>query len=55
MSEMRRALVERVEAAGIVAIIRMKDPAKVRAVFDAIGEGGVRIIEVTMSVPAQSS
>src|SRR3954447_11288192 len=29
----------------------MKDPEKVRAVFDAIGEGGVRVIEVTMSVP----
>jgi 2-dehydro-3-deoxyphosphogluconate aldolase/(4S)-4-hydroxy-2-oxoglutarate aldolase len=51
MSETRRALVERVERAGIVAIIRMKDPGKVRAVFDAIGEGGVRVIEVTMTVP----
>jgi 2-dehydro-3-deoxyphosphogluconate aldolase / (4S)-4-hydroxy-2-oxoglutarate aldolase len=51
MSEKRRALVERVEQAGIVAIIRMKDPEKVRAVFDAIAEGGVRVIEVTMSVP----
>jgi 2-dehydro-3-deoxyphosphogluconate aldolase/(4S)-4-hydroxy-2-oxoglutarate aldolase len=51
MSEIRRALVERVERAGIVAIIRMKDPGKVRAVFDAIGEGGVRVIEVTMTVP----
>jgi 2-dehydro-3-deoxyphosphogluconate aldolase/(4S)-4-hydroxy-2-oxoglutarate aldolase len=51
MSDKRRAVVERVEAAGIVAIIRMKDPEKVRAVFDAIGEGGVRVIEVTMSVP----
>jgi 2-dehydro-3-deoxyphosphogluconate aldolase/(4S)-4-hydroxy-2-oxoglutarate aldolase len=40
-----------VERAGIVAIIRMKDPGKVRAVFDAIGEGGVRVIEVTMTVP----
>jgi 2-dehydro-3-deoxyphosphogluconate aldolase/(4S)-4-hydroxy-2-oxoglutarate aldolase len=51
MSEIRRALVERVERLGIVAIIRMKDPGKVRAVFDAIGEGGVRVIEVTMTVP----
>ena len=51
MSEIRRALVEQVEQLGIVAIIRMKDPGKVRAVFDAIGEGGVRVIEVTMTVP----
>jgi 2-dehydro-3-deoxyphosphogluconate aldolase/(4S)-4-hydroxy-2-oxoglutarate aldolase len=51
MSEIRRALVERVERLGIVAIIRMKDAGKVRAVFDAIGEGGVRVIEVTMTVP----
>ena len=51
MSEIRRALVEKVERLGIVAIIRMKDPGKVRAVFDAIGEGGVRVIEVTMTVP----
>jgi 2-dehydro-3-deoxyphosphogluconate aldolase / (4S)-4-hydroxy-2-oxoglutarate aldolase len=51
MSEIRRTLVEQVEQLGIVAIIRMKDPGKVRAVFDAIGEGGVRVIEVTMTVP----
>jgi 2-dehydro-3-deoxyphosphogluconate aldolase/(4S)-4-hydroxy-2-oxoglutarate aldolase len=51
MSEIRRTLVEQVERLGIVAIIRMKDPGKVRAVFDAIGEGGVRVIEVTMTVP----
>ena len=51
MSEKRRGIVEEVERAGVVAIIRMKDSEKVRAVFDAIGEGGVRVIEVTMSVP----
>jgi 2-dehydro-3-deoxyphosphogluconate aldolase/(4S)-4-hydroxy-2-oxoglutarate aldolase len=35
---------------GVVAVIRMKDPAKLRAVFDALAEGGVRAIEVTMTV-----
>jgi len=35
----------------VVAVIRMKDPAKLRAVFDALAEGGVRAIEVTMTVP----
>jgi 2-dehydro-3-deoxyphosphogluconate aldolase / (4S)-4-hydroxy-2-oxoglutarate aldolase len=32
-------------------VIRMKDPAKLRAVFDALAEGGVCAIEVTMTVP----
>ena len=40
-----------IERLGVVAIIRMKDPAKLRAVFDALGDGGVRAIEVTMTVP----
>jgi 2-dehydro-3-deoxyphosphogluconate aldolase / (4S)-4-hydroxy-2-oxoglutarate aldolase len=42
------ALVERL---GVVAVIRMKDPAKLRAVVDAIAAGGVRALEVTMTVP----
>ena len=41
----------RIEAAGVVAVIRMKEPAKLRAVVDAIAEGGVRALEVTMTVP----
>jgi 2-dehydro-3-deoxyphosphogluconate aldolase/(4S)-4-hydroxy-2-oxoglutarate aldolase len=40
-----------VERAGIVAVIRMKEPERVRAVVDAIAEGGVRVLEVTMTVP----
>jgi 2-dehydro-3-deoxyphosphogluconate aldolase/(4S)-4-hydroxy-2-oxoglutarate aldolase len=40
-----------IERLGVVAIIRMKDPAKLRAVFDALADGGVRAIEVTMTVP----
>lgn len=40
-----------IEQLGVVAIIRMKDPAKLREVFDALAEGGVRAIEVTMTVP----
>lgn len=34
-----------------MAVIRMKDPAKLRAVVDAIAEGGVRALEITMTVP----
>jgi 2-dehydro-3-deoxyphosphogluconate aldolase/(4S)-4-hydroxy-2-oxoglutarate aldolase len=40
-----------IERLGVVAVIRMKDPAKLRAVFDALAEGGVRALEVTMTVP----
>jgi 2-dehydro-3-deoxyphosphogluconate aldolase/(4S)-4-hydroxy-2-oxoglutarate aldolase len=32
-------------------VIRLKDPATLRAVVDAIAEGGVRALEVTMTVP----
>ena len=47
----RKALVAAVEEAGIVAVIRIKDPARLKAVVDAIAEGGVRVLEVTMTVP----
>ena len=40
-----------VERAGVVAVIRIKEPGKLRAVVDAIAEGGIRVLEVTMSVP----
>jgi 2-dehydro-3-deoxyphosphogluconate aldolase / (4S)-4-hydroxy-2-oxoglutarate aldolase len=47
----RQATVHTIEQLGVVAVIRMKDAAKLRAVVDAIAEGGVRAIEVTMTVP----
>lgn len=47
----RAGVAAQIEALGIVAVIRMKDPAKLRAVADAIAEGGVRALEVTMTVP----
>jgi 2-dehydro-3-deoxyphosphogluconate aldolase/(4S)-4-hydroxy-2-oxoglutarate aldolase len=47
----RPSVVAQVERDGIVAIIRMKEPHKVRGVVDAIAEGGVRALEVTMTVP----
>ena len=40
-----------VEAFGVVAVIRLKDPGKLRATVDAMAEGGVRALEVTMTVP----
>lgn len=51
MSAGRNAVVGAIEATGVVAVIRLSDPNQVRAVADALGEGGVRSVEVTMSVP----
>ena len=47
----RESTVTTIQELGVVAVIRMKDAGRLRAVIDAIAEGGVRAIEVTMSVP----
>ena len=47
----RQEVLEAVERAGIVAVIRIKEPERLKAVVDAIAEGGVRVLEVTMTVP----
>ncbi len=49
--EQRAGTVAAIEAAGVVAVIRLKEPASLRAVVDALAEGGVRALEVTMTVP----
>jgi 2-dehydro-3-deoxyphosphogluconate aldolase/(4S)-4-hydroxy-2-oxoglutarate aldolase len=51
MSEGRAAITCAIETMGVVAVIRLKDPGKLRAVVDALAEGGVRALEVTMTVP----
>src|SRR5438105_15891239 len=47
----REAVVRAIQGFGIVAVIRMRDPARLRAVVDALAQGGVRALEVTMTVP----
>jgi 2-dehydro-3-deoxyphosphogluconate aldolase / (4S)-4-hydroxy-2-oxoglutarate aldolase len=47
----RERITQTIEDCGVVAVIRMKDPAKVRSVVDALAEGGVRTLEITMTVP----
>jgi 2-dehydro-3-deoxyphosphogluconate aldolase/(4S)-4-hydroxy-2-oxoglutarate aldolase len=47
----RQEVLEAVERAGIVAVIRIKEPERLKGVVDAIAEGGVRVLEVTMTVP----
>ena len=41
----------RILSSGVVAVIRMKDKAKLQKVIDAIQKGGVTCIEITMTVP----
>jgi 2-dehydro-3-deoxyphosphogluconate aldolase / (4S)-4-hydroxy-2-oxoglutarate aldolase len=40
-----------IRALGVVAIVRITDRMRLRAAIDAIGEGGVSAIEITMTVP----
>jgi 2-dehydro-3-deoxyphosphogluconate aldolase/(4S)-4-hydroxy-2-oxoglutarate aldolase len=49
MSRLR--VVQEIEATGVVAVIRLKEPDKLRSVVDALMTGGVRALEVTMTVP----
>ena len=43
--------VSRLERAGAVAVLRLSDASALDGVVDAIGAGGVRAIEVTMTMP----
>ena len=51
MSDRRQAVTAAIEQAGVVAVIRMQDAGRLRAVVDALAEGGLRAVEVTMTVP----
>ena len=45
------SIVAAIEAEGVVAVIRMHDPRRLAPVLEAVVEGGVRAIEITMTVP----
>lgn len=47
----RTATVQSIEACGVVGIIRLKDPSTLPGVVEALAEGGVRALEITMTVP----
>ena len=47
----RAAVTNAVEALGVVAVIRLKDAGKLRGVIDALAKGGVRALELTMTIP----
>lgn len=47
----RADVVARIERERIVAVLRLADPGVLSAVIDALAAGGVRVFEVTMTVP----
>ena len=47
----RSEVIALVEQLGVVAIIRTQDSSGVRGVVDALASGGVKALEVTMTVP----
>lgn len=47
----RAAVVDAIERAGVVAVIRMKDPSRLEGVASALVAGGVQALEITMTVP----
>jgi len=47
----RTQTVSAIEASGVVAVIRLQQADHVRAVIDALMEGGVRALELTLTVP----
>lgn len=51
MSTARAAIVRAIEATGVVAVVRLEDARVGQAVADALSAGGVKAIEVTMTVP----
>jgi 2-dehydro-3-deoxyphosphogluconate aldolase/(4S)-4-hydroxy-2-oxoglutarate aldolase len=51
MPSIRQDITAAIERLGVVAVIRLQDPARVRAVVDALTAGGIRALEITMTVP----
>ena len=47
----RAAIVEAIESCGVVGIIRLKNPSHLPGVVQALADGGVRALEITMTVP----
>jgi 2-dehydro-3-deoxyphosphogluconate aldolase/(4S)-4-hydroxy-2-oxoglutarate aldolase len=47
----RAGIVRHIERCGVVAVIRLQDGSTLRAVIDALADGGVTALEVTMTVP----
>jgi 2-dehydro-3-deoxyphosphogluconate aldolase/(4S)-4-hydroxy-2-oxoglutarate aldolase len=51
MTAPRKDVVARIEEVGVVAVVRVLDASAVKDIVDALIAGGVRALEVTMTVP----
>ena len=51
----RATVVQRIVEIGILPVVRAASGAEAIAVADAIGDGGIRALEITMTVPGASS
>lgn len=49
--ELRDGIVRQIADGGVVAVIRLQDGSKLRAVVNAVARGGITALEVTMTVP----
>lgn len=47
----KRLVLERIEEVGIIAIVRVESEEEALAVAKVIGEAGIPILEITMTVP----
>jgi 2-dehydro-3-deoxyphosphogluconate aldolase/(4S)-4-hydroxy-2-oxoglutarate aldolase len=48
---MRDGIVKQIADGGVVAVIRLQDGSKLRAVVNALARGGITALEITMTVP----
>lgn len=48
---MKQEVLTALRASGVVAVIRTENPRDLVAVAEALGKGGVRFVEITMTVP----
>jgi 2-dehydro-3-deoxyphosphogluconate aldolase/(4S)-4-hydroxy-2-oxoglutarate aldolase len=47
----RSAVAARIESEGAIAVLRLADPTRVPHVVSALRRGGIRVVELTMTVP----
>ncbi len=47
----KQEVLEKISESGVVAVIRLKDQNKLAKVIEAVRQGGVKCIEITMTVP----
>ena len=47
----RKEILNIIEDSGIVAVIRLNDTSKIEYIIDALGGGGVKALEITMTTP----